>query len=624
MKDFKVVGLHKTYGIKTLLEDVSFTIREGEHVGLIGQNGTGKSSLLSILSGEDGADKGLIDVAKDFRVGYLKQDPVLNADDTVFQAVYNGDAPLLKVVKAYEQAVENMNRYPEDETHYKAFQIAEQEMTRLDAWQFDVQIKTILSKLGINQLQQKVSELSGGQRKRVGMAQVLIQVPDLLLLDEPTNHLDYESIEWLENYLAQYKGALLLVTHDRYFLENVVNKMFELVRGRIEVYEGNYQTYLTQKAERQAIQERMQDKQAKLYISELEWMRKGAKARTTKQQARIGRFKDLEEQVKNKVVADEMSLTVEGSRLGKRVFDLEDVSLSIAGKPVVSHLTTIIQAHDRIGIVGANGVGKSTFLNTLAQERQFDSGVFKVGETVKCAYYKQLSDDLPLDKRVVSYLQEVAEEIEMKQGERVSVTELLEMFLFPRHTHGTQIGALSGGEKRRLYLLRLLLEKPNVLLLDEPTNDLDIMTLQVLENYLETFSGAVIVVSHDRYFLDRVTDKLLILDGTGNVETFYGSMKEYLDTAREKEQSKEKVVTPQQTEPKSQPKKKLTYHEQKEWDVIEDEIMALEEKIATIQEEMQVNASDFTVLQGLQSDLEDCEVQLLEKMARWEYLSERV
>ncbi|QTU82868.1 ABC-F family ATP-binding cassette domain-containing protein [Carnobacteriaceae bacterium zg-C25] len=624
MKDFKVIDLKKVYGIKTLLDGVSFTVREGEHIGLIGQNGTGKSSLMSILSGQDSADSGVIECAKDYRVGYLQQDPQLNDEDSVFEAVYHGFSPLLQVVKAYEFAVANLEKEPSNAQYQKAYTHAEQEMNRTNAWQYDVTIKTILTKLGITDLHKRVGELSGGQKKRVGMAQVLIESPDLLLLDEPTNHLDYDSIAWLETYLANYKGALILVTHDRYFLERVVSKMFELTRGKIEVYEGNYQTYITQKAERAAITQRMNEKMDRLYTAELAWMRKGAKARTTKQQARIDRFKAIEETVKSRVKSDDMELQVEGSRLGKRVFDFENVTLTIDNKCVIKDFEYIVQTHDRIGIVGANGVGKSTLLNAMAGERPFDSGVFQVGETVKLAYYKQLNDDLPTDKRVVAYLQEVAEEVEVTDGNRVSVTELLEQFLFPRHTHGALIGTLSGGEKRRLYLLQLLLHKPNVLLLDEPTNDLDIATLQVLEDYIEHFTGAVLVVSHDRYFLDKVAEKLIVLDGTGQYETFIGNMSEYIEREKsiEKEQESKEKMTPSLNTPSTSSKVKMSYHEKKEWETIEQDIETLEMQQATLQEEMVENSSDFAKLQQLQAQLNDVEEAIMQKMERWEYLSE--
>lgn len=625
MKDFKVIDLKKTYGIKTLLDGVSFTIREGEHVGLIGQNGTGKTSLMSILSGEDSADSGVIEKSNDYRIGYLKQEPALHLSDTVFDAVYKGDTPLLRVVKSFESAVANLNQDPNNENFQKAFERAEAQMTQQNAWDYDVAIKTILTKLGITNLTQLVSELSGGQKKRVRLAQVLIEAPDLLLLDEPTNHLDYESIEWLETYLAQYRGALLLVTHDRYFLERVTGKMFELTRGKIDVYEGNYQTYLIEKAQRSEIRERMNEKVDRLYASELEWIRKGARARTTKQQARIDRFKVIEDTVKNRIADDEMNLSIEGSRLGKKVFHFEHVNLTIGNRNVLKDFEYIVQTHDRIGIVGGNGVGKSTFLNAISGGIPFDNGVFQVGETVQIAYYKQLSDDIPMDKRVIAYLQEVAEEVEIAKGERLSVTDLLETFLFPRHMHGALIGSLSGGEKRRLYLLQLLLHKPNVLLLDEPTNDLDIATLQVLEQYIEEFGGAVLVVSHDRYFLDKVVDKLIVLDGQGNVETFIGNMSDYLSREKQMRQRQESKKVIEKTAAKSVEKtvvKKMTYHEKKEWETIEQDIQQLEETIVQIQEDMVAYSSDFSRLQELQQSLEETEEKLLEKMTRWEYLSE--
>ncbi|MBF0779646.1 MULTISPECIES: ABC-F family ATP-binding cassette domain-containing protein [unclassified Granulicatella] len=621
MEDFKVIDLHKTYGIKTLLNGVSFTIRQGEHVGLIGQNGTGKSSLLSILSRQDSADSGIIETSSRYRIGYLKQDPVLNPEHTVFQAVYHEDTPLLQTITRYERALGDLEKDAHSLQFQKAYEEAEQMMTRLDAWQYDVKIKTILTKLGITHLSQKISELSGGQRKRIGLAQVLIQEPDLLLLDEPTNHLDYDSIEWLEQYLADYKGSLLLVTHDRYFLERVVSKIFELTQGRIDVYEGNYQTYLSQKAERIALQERFHEKQLKRYTSELEWMRKGAKARTTKQQARIGRFASLEEQVKQKQTTNTLELSLEGSRLGKKVLTFEQVDLVMHGHSILKQFDYIVQTHDCIGIVGNNGVGKSTLLNAIAGLLPFTSGIYSMGETVKLAYYKQLSDDLPNEKRVISYLQEVAEEVDLKGGERVGIAELLETFLFPRSTHGTLIKTLSGGEKRRLYLLRLLIEKPNVLLLDEPTNDLDIDTLSVLEDYLDNFSGATLIVSHDRYFLDRVTDKLIILDGQGHVDTYLGSMSDYLQSRQTTIESTTPIKEAERPR-RRENKRKMTYHEQKEWESIEDDIMHLEQTINTLQTEMAQCGSDFETLQQLHLQLDALNDQLVEKMERWEYLSE--
>lgn len=432
--------------------------------------------------------------------------------------------------------------------------------------------------------------------------------------------MDYESILWLEEYLKVYTGALLLVTHDRYFLENVVSKIIELDNSDVKTYLGNYESYLEQKATYLSIQEKIADKQNKLYQSELAWIRRGAQARTTKQKARIERFETLEKVVKTKHDKTDMNLDMDSTRLGKRVFELEQVSLSIANQQVLHHFTYIIQNRDRIGILGNNGVGKSTVLNALSGEIPFVSGVFKIGQTVKIGYYKQESEDLPLNKRVVHYLQEVAEEVEVKDGVKVSVTELLEQFLFPRYMHGELISSLSGGERKRLYLLKILLEKPNVLLLDEPTNDLDIATLQVLENYLETFAGAVIVVSHDRYFLDRVCQKLLYLKGNGECMSYLGLASDILKnitTEKEVKSISKTVKVSNQT-----PIKKMSYHEKKEWENIEIDIEQLEQEIKNVQQEMQENASDFSQLQQLQVILDDLESQLLFKMERWEYLSE--
>ena len=625
MKDFRADHLKKSYGAKSLLEDVSFIINEGEHVGLIGQNGTGKSTLLSILAGVDFAESGDITTSNDYRIGYLSQQPELDDEDTIFEALYKGDHPTLKVVHDFEEVVEQLRENPTSESLTKRYSALEQKMNEIDGWQVEVQIKTILQKMGLTDIQKKVGALSGGQKKRVGLAKVLMEEPDLLLLDEPTNHLDLEAIEWLEGYLANYKGAMMLVTHDRYFLERAVTHMFELVNGRIEAYEGNYESYLEQRSQREQIAARMSQKQKRLYLSELEWMRQGAKARTTKQQARIHRFEALEKDMKQTTSQEKLVMEFDQARIGKRVFQLEDAFLSINGQSIVKNLDWVIQSQARIGIAGVNGVGKSTFLNAIAGQIPFDSGQFVVGETVRIAYYKQQDEDIPMDKQLIQYLREEAEEIKRKNGEVASISELLETFLFPRHLHGAYIHTLSGGERRRLYLLRLLMVKPNVLLLDEPTNDLDIDTLTVLEDFLETFNGAVLIVSHDRYFLDKTVDQLFVIRGEGQTELFYGSMSEYLDL--EKTLAKvvvdaPKVETPKVETPKATPSKKMTYQEKKEWETIEGTIQELEEKLEFLQEEMSVHAQDFAKLQELQEELDKTEEAASEAYERWEYLAE--
>lgn len=627
MKDFNAIELEKSYGMKKLFNKISFTIREGEHIGLIGQNGTGKSSLLEIIAGIETPDAGSPDVPSDYRVGYLAQEPQLNKESTVFEAVYEGEAPIIKTVRAYEEALGLLEKDSLNPDYQNRYSKAEADMNAQDAWQTEVQIKSILNRLGLDDITKKVGELSGGQRKRVGLAQVLIQAPDLLLLDEPTNHLDMDSITWLENYLAQYKGSVLLVTHDRYFLENAVTKIIELKNGGLEVYTGNYEDYLFQKSEREAIQQKMDEKQLKLYKSELQWMRKGAKARTTKQQARIHRFEDLEKVTQQSTTDAKLEIQLDGSRLGKRVFNLEHISLFAGEKKILNDFSYIFQSNDRIGIVGKNGAGKTTLLNMLAGEIAIAGGNLIIGETVKIAYYKQLSEVLPDDKRVINYLQEIAEEVKLSDGIVVSVTEMLETFLFPRETHGSLISSLSGGEKRRLYLLKLLMTKPNVLLMDEPTNDLDIDTLTVLEDYLNSFGGAVITVSHDRYFLDKVADKLLILNDEGKPGVFFGDMSEYLLVSRQKEseaakQEIKKAAAPVPAKDAVKEKTKWTYMEQKEWETIEDDIAELEEKGQTLQSAMAENASDFEKLTQLQQELDDAEAALAEKWERWEYLSQ--
>lgn len=626
MKELKVEKLTRTYGEKVLLNEVDFSIMEGDRIGLIGVNGSGKTSLLNTLTGRDKAEKGSIQKPKDYRIGYLMQDPELDGEKTVFDAVFQGETPILKAVREYEKSLEQLNRDSMNEAYQQQFSKAEQLMTQEDAWNADTNAKIILNQLGVTQLHQLVSTLSGGQRKRVGLAQVLIQAPDLLILDEPTNHLDFETISWLENYLSQYKGALLLVTHDRYFLDRVVNRIIELSHGDLHFYKGNYMQYVEERAIRQEAAVQAEHKRNQLYKKELAWMRTGAKARTTKQQARIDRFQDLEDNLNQVKLDGQVEVNLEGSRLGKRVYELKDANLTIEQKTILKDFNLLVQSNDRIGIMGKNGTGKSSLLNILAGRREIDSGVYTVGETVRMAYFTQEIEDMDPTKRVIAYLQEVGEEVSTSAGERISVTNLLEQFLFERYTHGTQIGKLSGGEKKRLYLLKLLMQQPNVLLLDEPTNDLDIATLTVLEDYIETFPGAVIAVSHDRYFLDKIGDKMLIFEGDGNITVHYGSSTSYLEKEQAADQSvkstKAKSSSKEETaEEKPKEKTKLTYMEQKEWDTIEDDIAGIEEMIESIQEEMNRTGNDFALLQELQEKLTAKEKELENKMERWEYLA---
>lgn len=638
MKEFKAEQLTKTYGEKQLFKNIAFSIQEGDKIGLIGINGTGKSSLMRILAQqgtnpyvEEEPFEGEFTYPHDYSVAYLPQETKLDPEKTVLEVVFKGEAPIMRAVRQYEEALLAMEEKGYDEACQAQFEKAENRMNETDAWLAETNAKIILQQLGISDLQQKCGTLSGGQQKRVGLAQVLIAQPDLLLLDEPTNHLDYRSICWLEKYLQQYKGALLVITHDRYFLDQVTNRIFELDHGIIYEYQGNYQSYLEGKALRLEQEKVQQHKQQRLYKQELAWMRKGVEARRTKQEARKKRFYDLKEAMKsNQKEEADWNIDLATTRLGKKVLAIEEGSLAFGDHVLFTHLNLLIQNHERLGITGDNGTGKTSLLNVLAGRLPLTSGVYEIGETVKIAYYTQQNEGMEDNKRVIQFLQEVAEETRTKDQSIVSVTEMLERFLFPRSMHGTLVGKLSGGEKRRLYLLKLLIQQPNVLLLDEPTNDLDIDTLTILEDYLSTFPGAVITVSHDRYFLDKVAERLLLFEKGEDLSLYYGSASEYF---AEKEQSfrkttkkEEKPKEPKVEEkPEKVEKKKLTYMEQKEWETIEEDIEQLETSISEIEDEMSQNTTaDFVYLGELQQKLDEANQALEEKLERWEYLSQYV
>ncbi len=626
VKELKVTDLTKTYGEKTLFDHLSFLIHEKDRIGLIGINGTGKTSLLNIIAGVDSGDGDLVAIQRpsDYQIGYLSQNQTFDENITIAEAVFQGDSPIIKAVKNYELALVALSENGLDEGVQRRYTQAEEAMNKQDAWTADTNAKIILQKLGIPTLEKKIGELSGGQLKRVSLAQVLIEAPDLLLLDEPTNHLDYETIEWLENFLNNYRGAVLMVTHDRYFLDRVTNRIFELSFGKLYEYKGNYETYVMEKAERERVAVEQEEKRKRLFKQELAWMRAGVQARGTKQQARIDRFQDLKENLHQVQTNGTLEADFATRRLGKKVLEIKEGNYAIDHKQLLKDFNLLIQANDRIGITGKNGAGKSTLLNILAGRIPLESGLYSIGETVRIGYYTQQNEEMDPNQRMIAYLQEAAEEVKRSDGSDVGVAEMLERFLFPRFMHGTLIGKLSGGEKRRLYLLKLLISQPNVLLLDEPTNDLDIDTLTILEDYIQTFKGAVIAVSHDRYFLDKTMDKLLVFQGNGQILSFYGTMSEYLANQKEQEKVKEKPLNKPVKEASTEKKEKtkLTYMEQKEWATIEEDITQLETKLETLTEEMNHQGDDFVRLQELQEAVTATEQLLEEKMNRWEYLSE--
>lgn len=624
MQTLRVEHLKKTYGEKTLFDDLNFIVNEKDRIGLIGTNGSGKTTLLNALTELDPADSGDLIKPNNYRMSYLKQIPELNDEMTIMEAAFEGASPVFETIRHYEAALTAYSEHPEDEKLQQRYSDAEDRMNREDAWNADNDVKTILTQLQITDLTQKVATLSGGQKKRVGLAQVLIQAPDLLILDEPTNHLDFSSIEWLESYLKTYKGALIVVTHDRYFLDQIANQILELSFGILYSYDGNYQDFVAQKAERVAQEVTAEHKEQQLYKKELAWMRTGAKARSTKQQARINRFNDLKENMNSLQIDQDVSIGLGQQRLGKKVIELKDASLVLENHKIIDHFSELIQASDRIGITGKNGAGKSSLLNAIAGKLPLNSGELLMGETVKLGYYQQQTEPIPGDKRMISYLNEIGENVENKHGERISTTQLLEQFLFPRFMHGTLIRQLSGGEKRRLYLLKLLMQQPNVLLLDEPTNDLDIGTLTVLEDYLESFNGAVITVSHDRYFLDKVADQLLIFEGNAKINRYTGLFTAYLANNSMEDDT---IVTTKNKSAESavisddDSKVKLTYAEQKEFETIEQLIDDLEATKEKAENDMaKTNGNDFVALSELQVLIDKLDVEIEEKMNRWDYL----
>ncbi|HAL08438.1 MAG TPA: ABC transporter ATP-binding protein [Staphylococcus sp.] len=623
MEAYKIEKLNKQYGDKVIFDDLDLSVSYKERIGLVGINGTGKSTLLKVIANIDDDYDAKISYPNQYEIAYASQKPELDATLTVIDEVLNNETEMTKVIAQYENAL-NQYQQTADPKDLDLMMKYQSDMDRLNAWDYSADVKTILSKLGINDYLKKISTLSGGQQKRVALAKELIRKPDLLLLDEPTNHLDIEGIEWLVNYVKQYPHTIMFVTHDRHFLNQVSTRIVELSNGKLTSYPGNYESYIEARAEKEEIEAQQNVKKKALYKQELHWMRQGAKARSTKQQARINRFNDLEDDLSNKKTQGEASLNLAHSRLGKQVFELEDVSKSIGDRTLFDPFTTIIQKGDRIGIVGENGAGKTTLLNIISGLDQTFDGNLITGQTVKIAYFKQQDESLTSDERMIDYLREESEVAKEKDGTVVSVTQLLERFLFPSQTHGTRINKLSGGEQKRLYLLKLLVHEPNVLILDEPTNDLDTETLTILEAYINEFGGTVITVSHDRYFLNKVANKYWYIHDK-QIEPMLGTFEDYLAYKRTVDKkSSQQHKEAQKAESKSKPTGRLSFKEKRELEQLEENIEYIETRLEKIEQEMVEHATNYEKLNELTNEKTSIEAQYEEDYKRWSSLSDRL
>jgi ATP-binding cassette subfamily F protein uup len=634
MNIVSVDGISKSYGTKILFENLTFGIEAGDKIGLIGVNGTGKSTLFKVLAGIDTADAGTVAIGNDVKVAYLPQNPFFDGELSVLQQVFAGDTPQMRAVREYEEALERLNRNPQDEELQRKLIRLSQQMDELNAWQLEVEAKTVLSKLGITDYTAHVGTLSGGQRKRVALANALINPSDLLILDEPTNHIDNESVAWLEQFLHKRKGALLMITHDRYFLDRVADRMMELDQGKLYSYSGNYSRFLELKAEREEQAGATEKKRMNLYRNELAWIRRGAKARTTKQKARIDRFDQLQAD-KPDLRDNKMELSTASTRLGKKVIELQDISKSYGDKTLIRDFSYLVTRDDRMGIIGPNGSGKSTLLGIVAGRLAPDQGTAEHGQTVNIGCFFQENDEMDESMRAIDYIKEAAQVVHTADGGAITASQMMERFLFPPSAQWTPIAKLSGGEKRRLYLLRVLMGAPNVLLLDEPTNDLDIQTLTILEDYLDDFPGAVISVSHDRYFLDRVVEKIVAFDGQGTITHHVGNYTEFEDYAKKflakpPMGSADARIAPKAADTgkdREEPGKKdkplkFSFKEQKEYEQIDDLIASAEKQLQEIKKRMVEAGSDSVLLQQLMDSERQQEELLEELLERWTYLNE--
>lgn len=622
MNYLSVENLSKSFGERVLFENISFGIDKGQKVAFIAKNGTGKSTLLKILAGEAGYDSGNVVFRNGIKTGILQQSPNYNDELTISQTIFKTSSEQIDAILEYEKAIAN----PDDnERMQKAFE----QMDALDAWDYEVRIKQILGQLQIHDLEQKIGELSGGQQKRIALAQVLIEEPDFIILDEPTNHLDLDMIEWLENYLSKDNITILMVTHDRYFLERVCNEIIELDEKTLYRYKGNYSYFLEKKEERESIFSANVDKAKNLYRKELEWMRRMPKARGTKAKSREDAFYDTEKVAKQKKDTSKVEMEVNMTRLGGKILELYHVKKSFGDLKILEDFNYVFKKQEKIGIVGKNGVGKTTFLNILLGLEKIDGGKVVSGETVVYGYYTQKGMQFKEEKKVIEVIKDIAEVIPLTKGRSLTAAQLLEKFLFHKSMHYNQIAKLSGGEKRRLYLLTILIKNPNFLILDEPTNDLDVMTLSVLEDFLEDFQGCLIIVTHDRYFMDKLVDHLFIFEGDGKVNDYLGKYSDYREELKQQqladkkaEAAKANKVPEKQTEKVAVPKIKLSYKEKIELEQLDKEIELLESKKAELMKTLEANQANHEEIMKITSELGEISTQLDTKGERWLYLSE--
>jgi len=627
MNILSLEDISKNYGLKPLFSSVTLGLDEADKIGVIGANGSGKTTLLRIIAGVEQADTGRVIIASEKVIGYLPQNPAFNKDDTVLDTVFEANNEIMRLLGEYEMACHELSLTDTpNEKLLSRVSVLAHKLETAGGWELETTAKNVLTQLGIDDVSAKMGELSGGQRKRVALAHALLSRPDLLILDEPTNHLDADTITWLESYLERYTGALLLVTHDRYFLDRVTTRILEIDRGNVQSFAGNYAYYLEKKEEQEARREAEGIKRDAIIRRELAWLRRGAKARTTKQKARVDRAEELMAQPRDKAKAT-LDISVASSRLGKKILELQDIDKAYGERILLKDFNYTLKRGDRIGIIGANGSGKTTLIDIVARRIQPDAGNVEVGQTIVPGYYDQENRQLNDEQRVIDYIREGAERIETADGTIISAGQMLEKFLFPPSAQYDRIGLLSGGERRRLYLLHVLMGAPNLLLLDEPTNDLDIQTLVRLEEYLETFAGCLLVVSHDRYFLDRTVEHIFRFEGEGVVRQYPGNYSTFAEIRERETVETTKQTAEKSSKPAVAPKdintpRKLSFKERRELETLEAEIEKAEARKIHIETELATNASDSALVQKLYTELQLLNEKLERDVERWSELAE--